>query len=314
MNISLKTTLGNINLDSCIYNASGCYCTQNLELMELDESDACAVLSKSCTLNFRKGNDHPRYYENELGSINSTGLANNGYEFYRDIDKFINKPYIISISSMDMDNLVHMLNDYSTYSSYYPQKKLVEINVSCPNIAGMKQLAYDSSQLIILLDKIKPFMNKLQIGLKLPPYFDPNNLKEISDVLLMYDIKFITCSNSLGNGLIIDPITLKPTIIPKGGLGGIGGDYCKPSSLSNVYQFYKVLKGKIDIVGCGGIKSGQDVIEYIAAGATSVQIGTHLLKTGTKCFDVVNNEIKEILYDRGVNDIMELKGVAHCIL
>ena len=309
--MSLKSTLGNIELDSCVYNASGCYCTENAELIELDESDACAIISKSCTLNFRIGNDHPRYYENEHGSINSTGLANNGYKFYRDIDQFLNKPYIISISSMDMNNLVHMLDDCSEYFSFCTKQKMVEINVSCPNVVGMKQLAYDPVQLKTLLDYIQPFTNKLQIGLKLPPYFDPSNLKEIANVLMLYNIKFITCSNSLGNGIILDPVTLKPSIIPKNGLGGIGGDYCKPSCLANVYQFYKLLDGKIDIVGCGGIKSGQDVIEYIAAGATAVQIGTHLMKNGTKCFEIINNEIREILYNKNIDDIMKLKGISH---
>ena len=308
MEVFLKTKLGNIELESYIYNASGCFCTQENELMELDISDACAVISKSCTLNFRSGNNHPRYYENSLGSINSTGLANNGYVFYRDINKKLNKPYIISISSLNIDNLIHMLNDYSNY----PIKcNLVEINVSCPNIAGTKQLAYDAIQLKDLLDKIEPFINKLQIGLKLPPYFDPNNLKEIADILLLYNLRFITCSNSLGNGLILNPDSLKPSIVPKNGLGGIGGDYCKPSCLANVYQFYKYLNGKIDIVGCGGVKTGQDVIEYIAAGASAVQIGTHLMKTGSNCFKQINEEIKTILYEKNIKNINELKGIAH---
>ena len=94
------------------------------------------------------------------------------------------------------------------------------------------------------------------------------------------------------------------TIAPKGGLGGIGGDYCKPIALANVRQFYELLKDTdIDIIGCGGIKSGQDVYEHILCGATAVQIGTHLVKTGTGCFNRILNELKEILDDRSLDEI-----------
>ena len=119
-----------VNLASPILNASGCNCTSKDDLIELDKSSCGAIVSKSCTLYFRKENDHPRYYENELGSINSTGLANYGYDYYRPDNLQINKPYILSVSSLNHEDTFKILSDYSL--KY--ENNIVEVNVSCPNI------------------------------------------------------------------------------------------------------------------------------------------------------------------------------------
>jgi dihydroorotate dehydrogenase (fumarate) len=304
----LKTKISDVVLESCMYNASGCLCTSKKDLENLDKSNAGAMISKSCTYISRIGNPHPRYYENELGSINSTGLANNGYLFYKNLADGFSKPFILSIATLNWSDVIYMVNDYSTYPK---NCNLVEINVSCPNVEGTKQLAYDTNQLNKLLTHLGEYKG-IQYGLKLPPFFSPHLLEQVSEVLLNHEhIKFITCCNSLGNCLILNPDTLKPSIKPRSGLGGVGGDYCKPVCLANVYQFYKYLKGKIDIVGCGGIKTGQDVVEYIAAGACAVQIGTHYVKNGAKCFEEIEKEVEVILKERDVKNIMDLQGTAH---
>ena len=134
----------------------------------------------------------------------------------------------------------------------------------------------------------------LKIGLKLPPYFDKSHISQVSEIILKYPIKFITCINSFGCGLILGD-DMMPVIAPNDGLGGIGGYYCKPIGLSNVYQFHKKLGTKVAIIGCGGIKTGRDVAEYLKCGATVVQVGTQLVKESVKCFDRLNDELQEFL-------------------
>ena len=90
--ISLKTTLCGFALESCIYNASGPLCTTEAELSDLANSESSAILTKSCTLEPRIGNLGRRYYENDISSINSTGLANLGYKFYGEMADRFSRP------------------------------------------------------------------------------------------------------------------------------------------------------------------------------------------------------------------------------
>ena len=163
--------------------------------------------------------------------------------------------------------------------------------MSCPNIVGEPQLGYDMERLEIFMQEVFKVSGNLKVGLKLPPYFDESHIFQVAKIILKYPVRFITCINSLGCGLILGDDML-PVIAPNDGLGGIGGDYCKPIGLSNVYQFHKKLGTKIEIIRCGGIKTGKDVAEYLKCGATMVQVGTQLVKEGVKCFDRLNDELR----------------------
>jgi dihydroorotate dehydrogenase (fumarate) len=90
-----------------------------------------------------------------------------------------------------------------------------------------------------------------------------------------------------------------------GGLGGVG---YKALSLANVYQYYKLLQNKIDIIGCGGIQTGKDVYDYILCGATCVQIGSQLLREGTDVFKRIGEEFINIMKQKNYNSIDQFKG------
>lgn len=290
----MSVSLCGIELSNCLMNASGCWCRTEEELDDLNISQSGAIVSKSCTLHYRKGNENPRYHDNELGSINSMGMPNEGVDFYSKYGLHRRKPYIISVGALSIDETLKTLEFVKNYD-------LIELNVSCPNIVGKPQLGYDMVELDRYLDIIFSRFN-LKIGLKLPPYFDPIHFEQVAEIIKKYPVKFITVINSLGNGLILKGDGV--SIAPKGGLGGIGGDYCKPTALANVRQFYQLLKDTdIDIIGCGGIKSGRDVYEHILCGATAVQIGTHLVKSGTGCFSRILNELSEYVGNKSLNEI-----------
>ena len=129
-------------MNAIIYNASGVNCTTYDELNQLLEDSYCgAVITKSCSLNYRKGNELPRYCSVPHGSINSMGLPNLGFESYcRWIkENYENKTCFMSITTINLEDTYKMLEtirflDYIT---------LPEINISCPNIAGLPQMGYD---------------------------------------------------------------------------------------------------------------------------------------------------------------------------
>ena len=311
----LSTNISSVFLKSCLYNASGCLCVSKEDLLKVYNSNSGAVISKSCTFSPREGNPKPRYFENSYGSINSMGMPNKGYRFYTYMSNYLldlgdSKPYIISVSGLDFDELLTMLS-YIDNMVKRPEQ-LVEVNLSCPNIPGEAQVSYDFKKMDNCLKKI--FSNKykkIKIGLKLSPYFDPSHILEVSNIFKKYSLHFLTCINSLGNGIIINPETDKTSIVPKKGLGGVGGLYCKPIALSNVFQFYKHLGDKLTIIGCGGVQSGQDAYEHILCGASVVQIGTQLVREGPNCFTRIEKELKDILIKKKYKSVKELCGSIH---
>lgn len=312
------TYIRNLKFDGCIFNASGPRCTTIEELKKLDTSDSCCVLSKSCTLNVRSGNPKPRYFDHNLGSINSMGLPNLSCQYYINCSHQIEKPYFISIGVLSLNELTQILtqilaNISKSNSVNKNNIKGVEINLSCPNIVGKGQLAYNFKDVDTYLKTIFSIIDSssLLIGIKLPPYFELHHFSEMSDILSKYRIDFITCINSIGNGLIIDVDKECTVIKPKNGVGGIGGRYVKPTGLSNVYNFFREFqKRKIEtkIIGCGGIENGTDAFEYLLCGANMVQIGTQFQKEDINCFERIKKELKLLMEKKGYNHINDVIG------
>lgn len=302
----LRTTMGGWNLQTCIYNASGPLCTTRKELKKIDKySRSAIVLSKSCTLMERDGNEFPRYYQNEWCSINSTGLANLGYAEYMQY-KF-NKPYFISIAGLSIEDNIKIFEDLDYYDHWIDG---VELNMSCPNIIGKSQIGYDFESSSELLRRIFECNSMCKtFGIKLPPYFDNTHFHQMADVISEFKgINYITCINSLGNGLVIDYETESTVIRPNGGMGGIGGSVIKPIALSNVRKFYELIGDRVDIIGCGGIVNGEDAFEHILCGAKMVQIGTQFMREGVECFERIENELIEIMERKGYSTLDEFRG------
>jgi dihydroorotate dehydrogenase (fumarate) len=304
----LQTIIAGHHLPVCLYNASGAMCTTKSDLGLLADSYAGAVLTKSCTLAYRNGNPKPRYHETPIGSINSMGIPNLGYEVYAQTalehhSKYPQKPYFVSVSGMSINENLDIL----AHLNQTEQIAAIELNLSCPNLPGKPQVAYDFPQTERMLDAVFDVYQK-PLGIKLPPYFDLVHFEQIATILNQYPLHFVTCVNSIGNGLVIDWQTETSVIKPKGGLGGIGGDYIKPTALANVRIFSQLLRPSIAVIGCGGVKSGSDAFEHILCGASAVQIGTQLMKEGTDCFERIATELQQIMHQKGYTNINDFKG------
>jgi dihydroorotate dehydrogenase (fumarate) len=285
----LRQTLVGISLENPLMNASGCWCQTETELDQLVSSDAGMIVSKSGTINSREGNPHPRLYLDKFGSINSMGLPNLGYEFYTDYGLKCTKPFIQSLFPFNMEEFDQMIEQiFEKVNSV----KLIELNISCPNLIGRSTGGFEQYEQY--MDRIKQMGQlgeNMKIGFKLKPLFEQTHYDVMANLLLKYSVPFITTINSLPDGLIVDPITLTTKIYPKDGVGGIGGQYVKPISLSNAYNFSKRLDNMVDVVGCGGISTGIDCFEYILCGCKCVQIGTQLMREGVDCFGRIRQEL-----------------------
>jgi dihydroorotate dehydrogenase (fumarate) len=315
----LRTKLASIDLTSCIYNASGCRCTNKEELDLLNSTDSIsAIVSKSSTLEPRTGNIEPRsYFQNIQYSINSMGIPNHGFKYYADyyLSGNCNKPFIQSIYPFNSHELVSMFGHLNTLEFKTPY--LIELNVSCPNVKGQcNNLSRENGSLTMnkleeYLDIVKQNnINNIPLGIKLMPYYLLSDFDQVSNIILKYqeNIKFITCINSVINGLEINIDTETSVIKPNNGCGGVGGLPCLPIGLSNVHNFNQRLGDKIDIVGCGGVSTGAEVFKYLLAGATAVQVGTALCVEGISIFDRLSSELKTIMYKKKYSCITDFKG------
>ncbi|WP_185877985.1 dihydroorotate oxidase [Blattabacterium cuenoti] len=304
--IDISTKINNIKLSSCIMNASGALCRTEKELSNLLDSSSGALVTKSCTTNLRDGNKKPRYFEWNIGSINSMGLPNLGIDFYIDFlkKKKINKPIFLSISGFSLKENYFLIKKANLISNI----SALEINLSCPNIVNKREIfGYNFFYVSKFLKNVFKF-NKKPLGIKLPPYFNEIHIKNMASIINRYPIGFITCVNSIPNGLYVNSYTESVVISPNNGFGGIGGKIIKPFALSNVSKFFSFLRKDISIIGCGGISSGQDVFDYILCGASAVQVGTQFIKEGISIFDRLKKELKEFLKKKNYFSIKHFLG------
>lgn len=301
---NLETTIVDQLLSNPVYNASGCWCTSYEELNQLVNSEGGAVVSKSSTVEPRTGNPEPRRYLDSYGSVNSMGVPNFGFKYYGEFfDQVDKKLYIQSVIPFSLEELRHMLIELND------KPRTIELNLSCPNIINKSIVAYDPITFENYLSELRALkLDKLTIGLKLPPYYEKESFIWVSDLIREYKdvIRFITCINSVVDGLIVED--LGTAIYPKNGFGGIGGMYCKPTALANVRRFYVLIGDIVEIIGCGGVRTGRDVFEHILCGASAVQVGTELVREGPEIFKRLNQELIQEMKKYGFNKLNDFKG------
>ncbi|WP_220750808.1 dihydroorotate oxidase [Apilactobacillus xinyiensis] len=306
MDKKLFASIANVDFNGVLINASGVHCQTSSELDELlNDEYVAAPVTKSATLNSRDGNPKPSYFEFKDGSINSMGLPNNGFEYYLNYVESHrnNKPIILSIASLSQKECIELL--HKVQASDF--NGITELNLSCPNVIGKPQVAYDFEATDKILSEVFSFFKK-PLGIKLPPYFDLTHFDQIAAVLNQYPLSHVNSVNSIGNGLLVDLATEAPVIKPKGGFGGVGGHNILPTALANVRAFRLRLNQNIKIIGTGGVKTAEDVFAHILCGADLVSIGTELNKQGISLFKNLNDGLIKIMHDKGYNSVDEFRN------
>ena len=303
---SLRTQIAGFSFDNCLTNAAGVACMTVEELEEVRQSSAGSFVTKTATLEARAGNPEPRYRDVPLGSINSMGLPNQGIDYYLDYllslqESQPERTFFLSLVGMSPDE-THTLLKKVQNSGF---KGITELNLSCPNVPGKPQIAYDFEATERILGEAFSYFDK-PLGIKLPPYFDIVHFDQAAEVFNRHPLKFVNCVNSIGNGMYIEDESV--VIRPKNGFGGIGGEYIKPTALANVHAFYQRLNPSIQIIGTGGVYTGRDAFEHILCGASMVQIGTALHQQGVEVFERVSLGLKAIMVQKGYETIEDFKG------
>lgn len=307
-----------MKLSPPITNASGPNSVIYEELQAIARSAAGAVVTKSMTHCPRQGNPEPRlrsFLDNKIGSLNSMGLPNLGYQEYA---KFIpklkefGKPIIASIASARCEHNLPIPEHYREIAVTMAQAgaDALELNLSCPNLEEVP-ISMDPGSVREVLRTVTEYV-KIPIGLKLSPYNNtPKVFEEIARTLLDFDIAYVATINSEPLTLDIDLKTRTKVIRPNDGYGGLGGPAVLPIALAEVHRFYRFFqkhKAPIAVWGVGGITKPEDAIKHFLAGASVVQIGTLFLWEGPTAFERLWGGIRKWLEEHGVSSVEEIVG------
>ncbi len=186
----------------------------------------------------------------------------------------------------------------------------VELNLACPNVIGKPIIGYDLEQLRTVLQQVSQISCSVPLGIKLPPYLDISHFQQTAQVINEYKhvVRFVVSINTIGNALAVDSISEAPIICANNGLAGLSGRAVKYTALANVRQMRLLLDPSIDVVGVGGVETGEDVFELLLCGASAVQVGTTHWKEGPACFDRLCQELSDIMNRKGYSWIDDFKG------
>lgn len=304
---SLEAKVGRLVIDPCVMNASGPLCTYDHELWPLAASGAGAVVLKSATFEPRAGNPEPRLFTDpERGtSINSNGLCNLGFEGHAEqvmrLRAEYGKPVIASLAALEPAQFVPMARRLGAVAS------AIEVNLSCPNLPGKPQIAFDFEMSRRVLGEVRA-ATSCDVWVKLPPYQDRRLVETMAGFLREAGVQAAVCINS-PSGLDIDFAREETCIHPNDGMGGAGGADITRIARWNVRRFSIALDGSgIAVLGVGGVASGRDAYGHVLAGAAAVQIGTAYLIEGAGIFDRIRAELETELASRGARRVADKVG------
>ena len=257
-----------------------------------------AIICKGTTLMPKEGNAQPRLVETAGGLLNSIGLENIG------VDALIGEkapvwagwrvPVIVNVAGETIDEYVAVTSKLEGVAGISG----VELNISCPNVsAGGIEFGVDPELAARVTSAVKA-ATTLPLIVKLSP--NVTDIKEIALAVEEAGADAISLINTL-KGMAIDIDQRKPCL---GNIvGGLSGPAIKPVALYMVFETARVVR--IPVIGCGGIACAEDVLEFIMAGATAVQIGTASLTDPQLGLDVLEG-IENFLRQNGVQNLTEL--------
>jgi dihydroorotate dehydrogenase (NAD+) catalytic subunit len=264
------------------------------------------IVTKSVMSKPRPGRPTPRMAETPSGMLNSIGLQGPG------IDTFLAKdvPYLTEQKARIIVSIAgETVEEYSTLARKLRSVSgisAIEVNISCPNVESRGQVfATDLETSKRVIDGVRRTIGgELPIIAKLTP--DVTDLVSIARGVVDAGADGLALINTV-LGMVINIDTMRPQL--GGKTGGLSGPAIRPIAVRAVYQVHAALPNT-PILGMGGVSSGRDALEMILAGASGVSIGTASFGNPTAIMSI-QNELKQLLIDRGFTSLKQAIGYAH---
>ncbi len=305
MNLSVQLAPRNqhgLLLANPVMTASGTfgYGTEYSHMFDIQKLGA--IVCKATTLEPRDGNLQPRLAETASGLLNSIGLQNIG-------DNALIKekaplwarwqvPVIVNIAGETIDQYAKIANELDGVAGI----SAIEVNISCPNMrAGGAEFGANPKSAAKVTAAVKA-ATSLPVLVKLTP--NTSDIAKVAVAVAEAGADAISLINTL-KGMVIDITRHRPLL---GNItGGLSGPAIKPAALYMVYEVAGAVE--LPIIGCGGITTASDAIEFIMAGASAIQVGTASFANPRAPLDVLDG-IEQFMKKEGVKDIAELIGAA----
>jgi dihydroorotate dehydrogenase (NAD+) catalytic subunit len=291
-----------LTLANPVMTASGTfgYGVEYSELVDIQKLGA--IVCKGITLRPRNGNPQPRLIETKYGLLNSVGLENIGVDaLIRDKApawKGWQVPVIVNIAGETIGEYVRV----AAKLEGVPGVSGIELNISCPNVsAGGMEFGLTPEAAAQVTSAVKA-VTTLPLIVKLTP-----NVTDIKEIALAVEEARAdaVCLINTVKAMAIDINERKPSL---GNItGGLSGPAIKPIALYMVYEVARVVS--IPVIGCGGITSAEDALEFIMAGASAIQVGTANLTNPRAGLEVLQG-IERFMKDEGIANLVDIIGVA----
>ena len=300
MESSLATSIGRIELERPVMLASGILGISLDVFNRLHRSGAGAVVTKSLSKEPWEGYPNPTILSlNTGGWINAVGLSNPGApNFAKMIEPNKDVPIIVSLVGSIPEDFEFMIKQFENCNV-----TAYELNLSCPHVAKVGLEVGDDPELV---KKIVTTAKKssdtpviAKVGLGTTHYLNTVG------AAIESGIDAVTAINTI-RAMAIDVTLRRPILSNK--FGGLSGSPIKPVALRCVYEISS--KYDVPIIGCGGISTWEDAVEFFLAGASSVQIGSAIGDDWINVFDDINKGIKKYMNDNGFSKIGEMVGLA----
>ena len=302
----LSTSLGRLELPAPVLTASGCAGAGRELDNFFDITQIGGIVTKSVMLEPRSGRATPRMAETPSGMLNSIGLQGPGIESFIEKDlawlRQRGARAIVSIAGnnvLEFGRLARRLRSVEGVAA-------IEINISCPNVAnrGLVFACNMGTAAEVVAEVRKYAAPETPLLAKLSP--DVTDIVEIARSVIDAGANGLSMINTL-LGMVIDPVTLRPKL--GGRTGGLSGPAIRPVAVRAVYQVHAAMP-EVPILGMGGIRTGKDALEFFAAGASAVSIGTSIFNDPSAPMRI-QQEIAQELQARGIERLRDIIGIAH---
>ncbi len=298
--VNLEINFNGLKLKNPVLTASGTfgYGTEFTDFIDLNRLGGFIV--KGTTLNHREGNPYPRMAETPSGMLNAVGLQNKGVKVFCDKIYPEIKDYktniLVNVSGSAIEDYVATAEMINTLDNIPG----IELNISCPNVkeGGMAFGTSCVSAAEVVKEVRKVYKKHLMV--KLSP--NVTDIVSIAQTVEEHGADSVSLVNTF-LGMAIDAKTRKPKLSTI--TGGLSGPAIKPIALRMVWQVSKAVK--IPVCGLGGIMTAEDAIEFLLAGASSIQVGTANFVEPDATIKIIEG-IKYYCRKYGVKDINELIG------
>lgn len=302
MQVQMDVEIAGLKLRNPTILASGILGMTAECLMKVARAGAGALTTKSIGLEPREGYKNPTVIQVECGILNAVGLPNPGIRrFTEEIKKLrdLKVPLIVSIYGFSSEEYAKVAEIAAETGA-----DAIELNLSCPHIKGSgAEIGKDPEMVSLIVEMVKEAVD-CPVFAKITP--NVADIKEIAKAAASAGADAITAINTI-RAMAIDVETCRPILANK--IGGLSGGAIKPIAVRCVYEIYEAVD--IPVIGCGGVRTWRDAVEFMLAGALAIQIGSAIAYEDLSIFKRIADGIEDYLSRKKFRSVRDIVGLAH---